>query len=60
MSELTSQQGALDGLRVVEVGGTLASRMLAKLLTDQGAAVTCLRLAGQPSLDAEAGQPPLG
>ena len=49
MSELTSQQGALDGLRVVEIGGTLASRMLAKLLTDQGAAVTCLRLAGQPS-----------
>jgi crotonobetainyl-CoA:carnitine CoA-transferase CaiB-like acyl-CoA transferase len=46
MSELTGERGALDGLRVVEIGGTLASRMLAKLLTDQGAAVTCLRLAG--------------
>ena len=55
MSELTSQQGALDGLRVIEVGGTLASRMLAKLLTDQGAAVTCLRLTGQPGLDGDAG-----
>ena len=55
MTELTSQQGVLDGLRVVEVGGTLASRMLAKLLTDQGAAVTYLRLPGQVSRDAEAG-----
>jgi crotonobetainyl-CoA:carnitine CoA-transferase CaiB-like acyl-CoA transferase len=54
MSAAAGPGGPLHGIRVAETGGTLASRLLAGLLTEQGATVTSLPVAGDVEFTAQA------